>query len=520
MSVEIQPSLWESLPVAGQTCTSFAPVGVVRPKNRTMTTQAERIAQLPAGQQVLRAGKRWRAFWTVQGADGVRRRRSQRFDSAAAALNHLDAMPRRPVAVTASRRTLRDAILDLQQRGRGGYHTQWVLDECADLLGVHLDDPRLRTAIDAILTRRATRRRAQGKPSARWELACKVQKQAEGWARETDKGWELLKIDPRRAAVFAPKLDALLTHLTSGGSGLTAHLPVPPEFLRTGAKGSSTLRGLLRRVSVERQPTQAVSRATVLDCRAMLNAALPQSLRDAIPDPREIRVQSESKSRKRKRDLTRTLGGRGLQPDPVTIEKVLREARRLGTLPRELVNPATGRPESLTHLNARRAVALIAATGIRSGEARALQWGDFDLSANRLWVESGLDQSTEQRKAPKTEESRRELRVEFASLRGLGEGLLNDLREWRGSAPDTAWVFPRDDGEPMRREALLDAVRELATGLGLRKGLRVHDLRHCWARYALHLCGVDVAKVSKALGHASIVITLDLYGSAVEGLMD
>ena len=513
MSTEIQPSLWESLPVAGQTCTSFAPVGVVVAKNRTMTTQAERIAGLPAGQQVLRAGKRWRAFWTVVGADGVRHRRSQRFDSAADALAHLDAMPRRPVAVTVSRRTLRDAVADLQQRGRGGYHCQWVLDECADLLTIHLDDPRLRTAVEAILTRRAQRRQAQGKPSARWELACEVRRQAEGWARETDRGWELLKPDPRRAAVFAPKLDALLTHLTSGGSGLTTDLPVPPEFLRTHDKGSTLLRGLLRRVTTERKSTQAVSRSTVLACRAMLNAALPQSLRDAIPDPREIRVQSESKSRKRKRELTRSLGGRGLEPDPVTIERVLREARRQGSLPRAA-------DESLTHLNARRAVALIAATGMRSGEARALQWGDFDLNANRLWVESSLDQSTEQRKSPKTEESRRELRVEFTSLRGLGEGLLDDLREWRGSAPDSAWVFPRDDGKPMRREALLDAVRELVLELGLRKGLRVHDLRHCWARYALHLCGVDVAKVSKALGHASIVITLDLYGSAVEGLMD
>ena len=513
MSVEIQPSLWESAPVVGQNCTSFAPAQVVSPKNRTMTTQAERIAGLPAGQQVLRAGKRWRAFWTVVGVDGIRRRRSQRFDSAAEALAHLDAMPRRPVGVQADRRTLRDAVADLQQRGRGGYHCQWVLDECADLLSVHLDDPRLRTAVEAILSRRATRRRAQGKPSARWELACKVQKQAEGWARETDSGWELLKPDPRRAAVFAPKLDALLTHLSSGGSGLTTDLPVSYEVLRTHDRGSSTLRGLLRRVPVERQNTQAVSRATVLDCRAMLNAALPQSLRDAIPDPREIRVQSESKSRKRKRDLTRSLGGRGLEPDPVTIEQVLREARRLGSM-----RPAEG--ESLTHLNARRAVALIAATGIRSGEARALQWSDLDLNANRLLVEASLDQKTELRKFPKTEESRRELRVEFTSLRGLGEGLLDDLREWRGSAPDTAWVFPRQDGKPMRREALLDAVSELTTGLGLRKGLRVHDLRHCWARYALHLCGVDVAKVSKALGHASIVITLDLYGSAVEGLMD
>ena len=120
----------------------------------------------------------------------------------------------------------------------------------------------------------------------------------------------------------------------------------------------------------------------------------------------------------------------------------------------------------------------------------------------------------------KTEESQRELRVEFASLRGLGDGLLAELRQWRGDAPDTAWVFPREGGHPVRREALLDAVDVLRTGLGLPKGLRVHDLRHCWARFALHLCGVDAAKVSKALGHASIVITLGRYGSAVEGLMD
>jgi integrase len=245
----------------------------------------------------------------------------------------------------------------------------------------------------------------------------------------------------------------------------------------------------------------------------MLSAALPPTLRDAIPDPREVRVVDESPTRKRKRALTRSLGGRGLEPDGAMIERVLREARRIGSLP-----PAEG--ESLTHLSARRAVALIAATGLRSGEARALRWGDIYLTANRLWVEASIDQRTEQRKTPKTEESQRELRVEFASLRGLGEGLLDDLRAWRGSAPDTAWVFPREGAKPVRREALLDAVDELRTALGLPKGLRVHDLRHCWARFALHLCGVDVAKVSKALGHASIVITLGRYGSAVEGVME
>lgn len=511
MSVKVQLSLWESAQVSGQTCTSFAPVGVSPQNNRRMTTRSERIEQLPVGQQVLRDGRRWRAWWTVRTSDGRNRRKSKRFDSAAEALAFLDALPRRPMELATERRTLRDAVAQLRDRGRGGAHTNWVMSECADLLSVTLSDPALPSVIDSILTRRAQRRQPQGKPSNRWELNRPVRRTDSGWESLTDGVWVPIHAKhfaPSKREAFAERIDALLTHLTAGGSGLERDLPVPREALRSPA-----VQPLLRRSQVHREPVQAVSRLTVLGCRSMLSAALPPSLRDAIPDPREVRVVDESPTRKRKRALTRALGGRGLEPDPVMIERVLREARRVGSLP-----PADG--ESLTHLSARRAVALIAATGLRSGEARALRWGDIDLTANRLWVDASLDQHTEQRKSPKTEESQRELRVEFASLRGLGDGLLDDLRAWRGNAPETAWVFPREGAKPVRREALLDAVDELRTAMGLPKGLRVHDLRHCWARFALHLCGVDVAKVSKALGHASIVITLGRYGSAVEGVME
>ena len=497
MSVEIQPSLWESVQPVRVIDTLVTPVGVVKRKTAP-------VRKTLTGQHLEQRGNRWRAVWRTTTRDGRRQRHTRQFPSVGEARAFLDALPRSPVESPAARRTLRDAVEQLRERGRGGYHCKWVLDECADLLGVHLDEPRLPAVIDSILLRRAQHRQPQGKPAARWELACEVRRADTGWEALTDGQWRPVTA----RAHFAPRLDALLTHLAGGKSGLERDLPVPRDVLRNPG-----VRTLVKRVEVARVDTQAVSRTTVLACRAMLFAALPKSAQDAIPDPREVRVQGESKDRKRKRDLTRSLGGRGLEPDGAMIERVLREARRLGSIP-----PAEG--ESVTHLNARRAVALIAATGLRSGEARALQWRDLDLNANRLWVESSLDQSTEQRKSPKTDESQRELRVEFASLRGLGDGLLDDLRSWRGNAPDTAWVFPREDGKPMRREALLDAVDELVVGLGLRKGLRVHDLRHCWARYALHLCAVEVAGVSKALGHANIMITLTLYGSAVAGVMD
>ena len=497
MSSTVQPSLWESAPLVRVIDTRPTPSGV--PSRKLGRVRKERN-----GQHLEQRGNRWRAVWRATGSDGRKVRHTRQFASVGEARAFLDALPRQSVESSSERRTLHDAVAQLRDRGRGGAHTHWVMTECADLLSVTLSDPALPSVIDSILTRRAQHRQPQGLPSTRWELASEVRRADCGWEVQTGDAWQAVKV----RAHFAPRLDALLSHLTAGGSGLERELPVPREALRSPA-----VQPLQRRSQVHREPVQAVSRLTVLGCRSMLSAALPPSLRDAIPDPREVRVVDESPTRKRKRALTRSLGGRGLEPDGAMIDRVLREARRIGSL-----QPAEG--ESLTHLSARRAVALIAATGLRSGEARALRWGDIDLTANRLWVEASIDQRTEQRKPPKTEESQRELRVEFASLRGLGDGLLDDLRAWRGNAPDTAWVFPREGGKPVRREALLDAVDELRTALGLPKGLRVHDLRHCWARFALHLCGVDVAKVSKALGHASIVITLGRYGSAVEGVME
>lgn len=40
--------------------------------------------------------------------------------------------------------------------------------------------------------------------------------------------------------------------------------------------------------------------------------------------------------------------------------------------------------------------------------------------------------------------------------------------------------------------------------------IRLHDLRHTWASLALD-AGVDVKVVSSRLGHASTLITMDLY---------
>ena len=41
--------------------------------------------------------------------------------------------------------------------------------------------------------------------------------------------------------------------------------------------------------------------------------------------------------------------------------------------------------------------------------------------------------------------------------------------------------------------------------------LRFHDLRHTFASHLILDLGLDVAQVSRILGHASVTITLDVY---------
>jgi integrase len=58
-------------------------------------------------------------------------------------------------------------------------------------------------------------------------------------------------------------------------------------------------------------------------------------------------------------------------------------------------------------------------------------------------------------------------------------------------------------------------LRKAADDAGLNGGdrppLRFHDLRHTFASHLIVDLGLDVAQVSRILGHASTTITLDVY---------
>jgi integrase len=160
-------------------------------------------------------------------------------------------------------------------------------------------------------------------------------------------------------------------------------------------------------------------------------------------------------------------------------------------------------------------LALIAATGLRRGEAAALRWRDLDLEAGMLQVRGTLARVggkltiTE----PKTAKSRRTLPLSPSVVAMLKAHRKRQAVE--RSAAGNIWVetehvFTTESGTTVEPQNILRAVKAAAREAAL-KDVGVHTLRHSAATTWLEN-GVHLKAVSELLGHASIAITADIYG--------
>jgi integrase len=218
-----------------------------------------------------------------------------------------------------------------------------------------------------------------------------------------------------------------------------------------------------------------------------------------------------------------------------TLQSVMRFARRCGWIvadPVELLEHderprpqrrrqrVLGRAEIERLLAAcaprdRLMVATVLYTGLRISELLGLVWDDVDFAAGVIHVRAQLSRAHRgapaRRVAPKTPASVRDVPLVAQLAR-----LLSAHRQQSRFARGGEWVFATARGTPYgHRNVSRRALGRAAQLAGLNDDgwppLRFHDLRHTFASHLIIDLGLDVAHVSRILGHARITITLDTY---------
>jgi integrase len=164
---------------------------------------------------------------------------------------------------------------------------------------------------------------------------------------------------------------------------------------------------------------------------------------------------------------------------------------------------------------------LIAATGMRRGEACGLEWPEVDLDAAQLWVGGERVQVGWEvvEQTPKSRAGYRTVPLDSATVALLRTWRTQQMKErlaWGEDYADTAKVFTRENGDPLHPDMVTDTFERLAFAAGL-PPVQLHGLRHGHASYAL-AAGVDIKVVQKRLGHSSSTLTRDTYTTVLDDL--
>ena len=160
-------------------------------------------------------------------------------------------------------------------------------------------------------------------------------------------------------------------------------------------------------------------------------------------------------------------------------------------------------------------VLLLARTGLRIGEALALQWGDIDFKGRFINVNKSLVRgrvsTTKSGKSRKVDMS---LQLTDTLKRHKVNEKKKGLVLGLGDAPE--FVFTDAKGRPINKDIWRRGVFNKALErAGLRR-VRIHDLRHTYATLRIAK-GDNIADVSNQLGHHSVKLTLDVYYHWIPG---
>ncbi len=139
-------------------------------------------------------------------------------------------------------------------------------------------------------------------------------------------------------------------------------------------------------------------------------------------------------------------------------------------------------------------------TGMRIDELVHLRWADVDIERRLIAIHRGRQGTTKSGK------------VRHIPILDTLLPLVRSMHLQRGGAD---LVFPGDKGKdgkprPRSKPGVRVPFKQAVTRAGLDSALRFHDLRHTFASHWV-LAGGDIFRLSKILGHSSVVITQRTY---------
>lgn len=174
-------------------------------------------------------------------------------------------------------------------------------------------------------------------------------------------------------------------------------------------------------------------------------------------------------------------------------------------------------------------------SGARRGEMVALTWEDIDFQNRIISItkSTAITKSGQVIKDPKTKAGNRQIMLPLQVFEKLNAWKqeqrqysedIGDL--WKGETGisfEKNFIFTQANGKQIDLHTPTHKFREILTMYNDSVSepdklpiIKLHDLRHCSASILI-ASGVDVAEVSRMLGHSKISITLDNYTHALQG---
>jgi Site-specific recombinase XerD len=150
------------------------------------------------------------------------------------------------------------------------------------------------------------------------------------------------------------------------------------------------------------------------------------------------------------------------------------------------------------------------ATGLRIGEAYALEWSDIDLENNTVHVNKTMVKGKILQDTPKTDSGVREVPIDRPTSSMLVKYHQKQRELFLKSQMRTSVVFADNFGKHRSINTRRYTLGRICEKAGI-PVLGFHAFRHTHASILINN-GADFKQLQHRLGHASIQMTMDIYG--------